>query len=70
MKLNPTKSAFGINAWKFLGFMVTQRGIEVNSTQVKVILETPTTNKKKELQHLIGCLAVLGRFVTHFTYKL
>ena len=30
MKLNPTKCAFGVNAGKFLGFMVTQRGIEVN----------------------------------------
>ena len=70
MKLNPTKSAFGINAWKFLGFMVTQRGIEVNLAQVKFILETPTTNNKKELQHLIVRLAVLGRFITHFTDKL
>ena len=30
MKLNPTKCAFGVNARKFLRFMVTQRGIEVN----------------------------------------
>ena len=34
MKLNPTKYAFGVSAKKFLGFMVTQRGIEVNSTQI------------------------------------
>ena len=26
MKLNPLKSAFGVNLGKFLGFMVTQRG--------------------------------------------
>lgn len=31
MKLNPAKCNFGVNAGKFLGFMVTQRGIEVNS---------------------------------------
>ena len=30
MKLNPDKCVFGVNARKFLGFMVTQRGIEVN----------------------------------------
>ncbi|KAL6327379.1 hypothetical protein AAG906_018981 [Vitis piasezkii] len=30
MKLNPTKCAFGVSAGKFLGFMVTQRGIEVS----------------------------------------
>ena len=30
MKLNPTKSSFGVSSGKFLGYMVTQRGIEVN----------------------------------------
>lgn len=30
MKLNPSKCAFGVSVAKFLGFMVTQRGIEVN----------------------------------------
>ena len=27
MKLNPSKCAFGVSADKFLGFMVTQKGI-------------------------------------------
>ena len=31
MKLNPSKCVFGVTAGKFLGFMVSQRGIEVNS---------------------------------------
>ena len=30
MKLNPNKCAFGVTAGKFLGYMVSQRGIEVN----------------------------------------
>ena len=30
MKLNPNKCAFGVTVGKFLGFMVSQRGIEVN----------------------------------------
>ena len=30
MKLNPTKCAFRVNTGRFLGFMVTQRGIEAN----------------------------------------
>ena len=70
MKLNPTKCAFGINAGKLLGFMVTQRGIEVNPTQVKVVIETPTPNNKKELQRITDHLAALGCFLVHFTNKL
>ena len=30
MKLNPNKCAFGVTVGKFLGFMVSQRGIEIN----------------------------------------
>ena len=40
MKLNPSKCAFGVNASWFLGFMVTQRGIEANLAQLKAILES------------------------------
>ena len=69
MKLNPTKCAFGVNT-KFLGFMVIQRGIEVNLDQIKVILETPTPSSKKELQRLTDRLAALELFITLFTDKL
>ncbi|KAL6322058.1 hypothetical protein AAG906_003458 [Vitis piasezkii] len=33
MKLNPSTCAFGVSAGKFLGFMVSQRGIEVSPDQ-------------------------------------
>ena len=41
MKLNPLKCAFGVSADRFLGFMVTQRGIEANPAQIKAILQSP-----------------------------
>ena len=46
--------------------MVTQRGIEFNPAQVKVILETPTPSSKNELQCVIGRLVTLVRFITQF----
>ena len=70
MKLNPSKCAFGIGAGKFLGLMVTQRGIKVNLDQIKVILETPSPSRKKELQYLTGRLAALGHFIARFMDKL
>ena len=39
MKLNPSKCVFGVTARKFLGFIVSQRGIEVNPEKVRAILE-------------------------------
>ena len=35
MKLNPSKCAFGVTAGKFLGFMMSQRGIEVNPDKIQ-----------------------------------
>ena len=46
MKLNPLKCAFGVNDGKFLCFMVTQRGIEANPTQLKAILQSPAPSSK------------------------
>ncbi|RVW70224.1 hypothetical protein CK203_051479 [Vitis vinifera] len=63
MKLNPSKCAFGVSAGKFLGFMVSQRGIEVSPDQVKAVMETPPPRNKKELQRLTGKLVALGTAV-------
>ena len=50
--------------------MVTQRGIEVNPDQIRVVMETSTPYNKKELQRLIGHLAALGHFIAQFIDKL
>jgi hypothetical protein len=34
MKLNPAKCAFGVSLGKFLGFMVSSRGIEANPEKI------------------------------------
>ena len=50
MKLNPTKCAFGVSAGRFLGFMMTQRGIEANPAQLQTILESPAPSSRKKIQ--------------------
>ena len=50
MKLNPAKCEFGVSAGRFLGFMMTQRGIEANPSQLKAILESPAPSSRKEVQ--------------------
>ena len=37
LRLNVSKCSFGVGSGKFLGYMVTHRGIEVNPDQVKAI---------------------------------
>ena len=69
-RLNPLKCAFGVSAGRFLGFMVTQRGIEANPAQLKVISQSPAPSSKKEIQRLTGRLAALGRFISRFIDRL
>ena len=38
MKLNLSKCAFDVSGGKFLGFMVSQRGIEVSPDQIKAVM--------------------------------
>ena len=67
MKLNPSKCAFGVSANRFLGFLVTQRGIEENPAQLKAILDSPAPSSRKGVQRLTDWLAALGQFISQFT---
>ena len=69
MKLNPSKCVFGVTTGKFLGFMVSQRGIEVNPEKVRAILELETPRTVKAVQSLNGKVAALNRFVSKATDK-
>ena len=69
MRLNPTKCVFGVSFGKFLGFMVSQRGIEANPEKVKAILDMMSPRSVKEVQRLTGRIVALNRFVSRATDK-
>ena len=52
MKLNPSKCMFEVTTGKFLGYMVSQRGIEVNPEKVRAILELEPPRTVKVVQSL------------------
>ncbi|XP_065624582.1 uncharacterized protein LOC136065385 [Quercus suber] len=49
MKLNPGKCVFGVASGKFLGFMVSQRGIEANPEKVQAIINMASPKTVKEV---------------------
>ena len=69
MKLNPSKCAFGVSSGKFLGFMVSHRGIEVNLDKIQAILDMKPLQNTKEIQSLTGRVAALNKFVSKATDK-
>ena len=69
MKLNPAKCVFGVASGKFLGFMVSQRGIEANSEKVQAIINMTSPKIVKEVQKLTGQITALNRFISRPTDK-
>ncbi|PKU63511.1 RNA-directed DNA polymerase [Dendrobium catenatum] len=52
MRLNPSKCAFGVTSGKFLGFMVTHRGIEANPKKIKALRDMLPPRNIKEVQRM------------------
>ncbi|KAF8112120.1 hypothetical protein N665_0067s0039 [Sinapis alba] len=69
MKLNPAKCTFGVTSGKFLGYIVTQRGIKANPRQITAILDLPSPKNSCEVQQLTGWIAALNRFIARSTDK-
>ena len=64
MMLNPKKCFFGIGARKLLGFIVSQRGIEVNRDKIQAILKITRPTRLKDVQRLTGCVAAVSQFIS------
>ena len=67
LRLNTSKCSFGVGSGKFLGYMVTHRGIEVNPDQVKAINSLQPLQKPKEVQKLTGMTVALNWFISQST---
>ncbi|XP_056691831.1 uncharacterized protein [Spinacia oleracea] len=64
MKLNPKKCVFGVKSGKFLGFLVSERGIDANPEKVEAILNLPEPKNIRDIQRLTGKMAALTRFIS------
>lgn len=63
LKLNPAKCSFGVSSGKFLGHMISGKGIEANPEKTRALLEMPPSNIR-QIQSLNGCLTSLRRFIS------
>ncbi|CAN6695530.1 unnamed protein product [Malus baccata var. baccata] len=70
LKMNPKKCVFGVKAGNFLGFLVHQRGVEVDKNKSRAILESPPPANKVQLQRLLGKINFLRRFIANLAGKI
>ena len=47
-----------------LGFIVSERGIEANPEKISAIMRMGPIQNIKGVQQVVGCLAVLNRFIS------
>jgi hypothetical protein len=64
LKLNLEKCVFGVKKGKFLGCLISTKGIEANPSKIEAILRMQPPNSKKGAQRLAGRLASLNRFIS------
>jgi hypothetical protein len=64
VRLNPNKCTFGVEAGKFLGFILTNCRIEINPNKCSAILNMQRTRAIKEIQQLTGRIVALTRFLS------
>ncbi|KAL0355818.1 UNVERIFIED_CONTAM: hypothetical protein Sradi_4028700 [Sesamum radiatum] len=54
MKLNPDKCTFGVRGGKFLGYMISKKGIEANLEKIQAIIGLRSPRTLNEMQKLTG----------------
>ena len=64
LHFNASKCSFDVGSGKFLSYMVTHWGIEVNPDQIKAINSLQPPRNPKEVQKLIGMTTMLNRFIS------
>ena len=67
LKLNPAKHTFGVKLGKLLGFIFSEKGIEVDPDKVRAIMEMLALNTEKEVRGFLGRLNYIARFISQLT---
>jgi len=67
LKINPTKSFLGVSGDKFLGFIITSKGIHLDPDKVRAIWSMQPPKNLKELRSLQGRLAYIRRIIANLS---
>ncbi|XP_055961040.1 uncharacterized protein LOC126672772 [Mercurialis annua] len=60
LKLNPEKCVFAVRSGKFLGHLISEKGIEANPEKIEAVMNMKAPSSVKEVQKLNGRVTALG----------
>jgi hypothetical protein len=64
LRMNPLKCTFGVTSGRFLGFVVHERGIQIDPKKIESIGKIGEPVCKKDVQKLLGKINYLHRFIS------
>ena len=67
LRLNPKKCTFGVTSGKLLGYMISERGIEVDLDKIRAILDMSPPQTETEIRGFLGRLQYISRFIVRLT---
>ena len=70
LKMNPLNCAFAVSAGKFLGFIIHEKGIEIDPKLVEAMKRVEAPTCKKDLQKFLGKVNYLRRFIFNLSGKI
>ena len=68
--MNPLKCAFGVSVGKFLGFIIHEKGIEIDPKRIDAMKRVEAPTCKKDLQKFLGKVNCLRRFISNLSGKI
>lgn len=67
LTLNKDKCEVGVDKIKFLGHILSQNGVEIDTDKVDIISKLRETTSKIELQRLLGMVTYLAKLISNLS---
>ena len=69
LKLHPSKCHFAVKQLKFLGHVISRRGVEVDPDKTEALKNFPAPRNQKEVRRFIGMANYYRKFIKDFASK-
>ena len=70
LKMNPLKCTFGVSAGKFFGFIIHEKGIEIDPKRIEAMRKVEAPTCKKDLQKFLVKVNYLRRYISNCPERL
>ena len=70
LKINLSKSKFGISRFNYIGYVFTPEGIFLSEDRVDTITSFPSPTNKKQVQRLLGMLGFISKCIPSYSFNL